>query len=390
MTTEASWLSDPMFVLAMLLLVAAGAEALAHTRFGRPLGGALLAIALGAVLANLGIIPTASNAPPMYEQLLAVGASISIFLMLLDVHLAALKRAGATMLIAFAVGALGTVLGVLLAFYLTGAGEWLGQFAAPMSGMYVATYIGGSANFNALALHYNVVHEGVLFAGANAVDNVATSLWLIALLSLPRLVHRWMGTRPAAADQLQPEAGPVAAPRQLTLGSLAILLAMAFLAYWLSGVIAAALAAAGWSVPTVLILTSMALLAAQLPLVQQLGGAQLLGTYGAYLFLAVIGAYCDLASLVELGRIGGLLMLFVSIAVLVHGLVVFGGGALLRIKPEVMAVASSANIGGAATALPISSGLGRPDLLLPGILVGSLGSALGSYLGFAMVWLLAG
>jgi uncharacterized membrane protein len=383
-------MSDPLFVLAMLALVAASAERLAQTRLGRPLGGALLAIALAAVLANLRIIPTASNAPPLYEQLLAVGASVSIFLMLLDVHLAALRRAGAAMLIAFAIGALGTVIGVLVAFYLTGAREWLGEFAAPMSGMYVATYIGGSANFNALALHYDVVHQGLLFAGANAVDNVATSLWLIALLILPRLVHRWLGTRPLLADTADAASESLPPPRELTLASLSTLLAMAFGAHWLAGMLAGQGATMGLPVPAVLILTTLALIAAQLPAVQRLGGAQLLGTYGAYLFLAVIGAYCDLAALIELGRIGAMLMLFVGLAVLVHGLVVFGGGALLRLSPEVMAVASSANVGGAATALPISNGLGRPDLLLPGILVGSLGTALGSYAGFAVVWLLAG
>ena len=99
---------------------------------------------------------------------------------------------------------------------------------------------------------------------------------------------------------------------------------------------AEASAARGAAIPAVLILTTLALLAAQLRPVQALGGADLLGTYGAYLFLAVIGAYCDLASLAELGRIGALLALFVGLAVLIHGLVAFGGGALIGIEPEVM------------------------------------------------------
>ena len=38
--------------------------------------------------------------------------------------------------------------------------------------------------------------------------------------------------------------------------------------------------------------------------------------------------------------------------------------------------------------MPIATGLRRMDLLLPGILVGSLGNAIGTYAGFLMVgWL---
>ncbi len=47
-----------------------------------------------------------------------------------------------------------------------------------------------------------------------------------------------------------------------------------------------------------------------------------------------------------------------------------------------MAVASQANIGGGTSALALARSLNRPDLVLPAILIGSLGLALGTYLGF--------
>jgi uncharacterized membrane protein len=381
-------MSDPVYVFFMLCAVAATAEWLAQRGPGRKLGGAMIALGLAALLANLGVIPTASNAPPLYGQVVAIGAPVSIFLMLLGVHLAALRRAGGVMLAAFALAAAGTMVGVTVAFWLTDASEWLGRFAAPLGGMYVATYIGGGANFNALALHYGVVDEAALFAGANAVDNVATTLWIGALLVLPGLVHGLLRSRPAAAGAATLD--PPGSSPAVTLGSLATLLALTLGAHWISGVISEASAARGAAIPAVLILTTLALLAAQLRPVQSLGGADLLGTYGAYMFLAVIGAYCDLAALAELGRIGGLLALFVGLAVLIHGAVAFGGGVLLRIEPEVMAVASSANIGGATTAMPIARSLGRMDLLLPGILAGSLGNAVGTYAGFLAAWWLGG
>jgi len=114
----------------------------------------------------------------------------------------------------------------------------------------------------------------------------------------------------------------------------------------------------------------------------------MLGVFGSYLFLAVVGASCDLEALAGLGRVGGLLVLFVALVLLIHGLVQFGLGRLLRLSPEVLAIASSANVGGTLTIMPIATGLKRMDLLLPGILVGSLGNAIGTYAGFLMVgWL---
>jgi hypothetical protein len=174
-----SFTDDSLYILAVLLASAALAEWLSRKPGFRLVGGALIVIVLVAILANLGVVPTFSaTAPPLYGQLLSVGAPVAIFLLLLDVHLAALKKAGGPMLLAFGLGAAGTMVGVMTSARITGVGEWLGELAAPFTGMFVATYTGGSANFNALALHYDVMREGVLYAGANAVDNTVTAFWM--------------------------------------------------------------------------------------------------------------------------------------------------------------------------------------------------------------------
>jgi uncharacterized membrane protein len=388
-------MTDPLFILTVIVASVALADRASRTRVGQRVGGAVIVIVLVAVLANVGVVPSASEAPPLYDHLLSVGAPVSIFLLLLDVHLSALRRAGGLMLGAFALGATGTVIGVLVAGWATGAGRFLGEYAAPLSGMYTATYIGGGANFNALALHYDLVREGNLFAAANAVDNVVTVAWLAALLVLPGLLRRAL--RRPAADGSADEAlsGVEAATHEHAesppgLRDLAVLPAMALGAHWLSLRIAEWAAARGVEVPAILVLTTLALIAAQLPAVRRLNGAQVLGTYGAYLFLAVIGAYCDVAALAELGRLGLLLLAFVGLAVLVHGLFLFGAGMALRLPPEVLAVASSANVGGSTTVMPVARHLGRMDMLLPGILAGSVGNAAGTYIGFVMVRLLSG
>ena len=376
-------MSDPIYLLAVLAATAAIAEWLGRRAVGRWLGGAIITLILGILLANVGVIPTITNAPPLYGYLVSVGAPVAIFLLLLDVHLGALRRAGLPMLVAFGIGSTGTLVGVATAFWLTDADAWLGEFAAPVGGMYAATYIGGSSNLTAVALHFGVTDEPALFAGVNVADGIGGTLWLTALVMLVQLLHRLCGTRPdpACLDKLEAED-----IRPVTVSSIGGLLALAFASFWISQQLSDWTADRGLRIPAILILTTLALLMAHVPAVQRLGGARMLGLFAAYLFIAVIGASCDFEALAGLGRTGGLLVLFVALVLLVHGVVQFGVGRLLRLSPETLAIASSANIGGTLTILPIARGLRRMDLLLPGILVGSLGNAIGTYAGFLMVW----
>jgi uncharacterized membrane protein len=109
--------------------------------------------------------------------------------------------------------------------------------------------------------------------------------------------------------------------------------------------------------------------------------------YAVYLFLTVIGAFCDVHALASLGTLGLVLLAFTAVTVLVHGIIVFGAAWLFRMDLDGAAVASQANVGGSTSALALAKSLGREDLILAGILLGSLGNAIGTFLGFAVVGL---
>ncbi|MEO5588624.1 MAG: DUF819 family protein, partial [Gemmatimonadaceae bacterium] len=156
-------------------------------------------------------------------------------------------------------------------------------------------------------------------------------------------------------------------------------------AYAISSWLSRTLAGYGYNVPSILIITTLALVLAQIPATTALRGARVLGMYGVYLFLAVVGAFCDVRALAQLGRLGFVLFAFASILVLVHGMVTFGVARVFRMDLAAAAVASQANIGGSTSALALAKSLGREDLLVPGILLGSLGNALGTFLGFLVV-----
>jgi len=68
---------------------------------------------------------------------------------------------------------------------------------------------------------------------------------------------------------------------------------------------------------------------------------------------------------------------------------VYSAAYLFKIDSVVASIASQANIGGGTSALALARSLGREDLVLPSILIGSLGYAVGTFLGFwvAESWL---
>ncbi len=384
-------IQSPLALLAVLAVGVTVAELLGRLAWGRKVGAALIVIVVGALLANFRIVPPAGAGGPVYDPIFSVVTPAAIFLILLEANLKALRKAGGPMLIAFGLGAAGTVAGVLAAGLLTPARAMLGETFGPLSGMFAGTYIGGSANFNAIALHYGVMREGDVYATAVVVDNIATGVWILITVAMPVLLYRTgLFGKPGERTAALPEDAPDAAVVAPLTGSLALALPLALA---LTGVVIANLLA-GWlkglgvAVPSILILTTLALALAQVPAIARLTLVRPLGLYGVYLFLIVVGASVDIAALIASGPLGLMLMAFVTILMLVHGVVLIAAAQLLKIEPEIVAIASNANIGGATSAVSLAEAFGREDLVLPGLIAGTIGTAIGTYVGFAVVAIL--
>ena len=382
-------MSDSLFVAAVLCGLVALSEWLVRKTPARHIGSALLVILLTAVVANLGLIPTGSTAEapvPVYDGVFSILAPLSIFWLLLAVDLRAVLRAGPAVVGMFLVGTAATAVGVLVGMWAVKGPETIGPSFNALGGMFAGTYTGGSLNFNAVAIGYRVMEDGPLFAGAVAVDNIVTTVWIMATLALPRLLIPFWPTRAVAADGATAAAGPLLGIEDDTETlhplDLGLILSLGLGALWVSEWAARALAEAGMAVPGILILTLVALVIAQFPVAARLKGARLLGMVGVYLFLAVVGAFCDVVALRGLGSLGVTLLAFTSVAVAVHGLVVFGVARLFKVDLAIAAVTSQANVGGGTSALALARSLGRDDLVLPAVLVGSLGTALGTFVGF--------
>ena len=380
-------MTDSIFILFVLCLNVVICEWLIKKPGFSHIGTALLVILLTAIEANLGVIPTTET--PIYEGIFGYIAPFSLFLLLLSVNLKDLRQAGLPMLTMFLVGSAGTVIGVFVSVWAFAAPQTVGKLFYALAGMFTGTYIGGSINFHAVALHYGVSKAGNLFVAATAADNIMTALWMVVTLSLPRFLQSRFPRKPLALTASDTPENPSANDsfsdsETVTPNDLAILLALGFGSVFLSKQLAALVP----GIPFVLILTTFALVFAQFRVVNKLQGSRLLGLFGVYIFLAVIGAYCDMAALLNDGQLAVILFGMILLLVLIHAVIVFGVGAAFRLDWDVLGIASQANIGGATSALALARSLNRPDLQLPAVLVGTLGNAIGTYLGILVAEML--
>ncbi|MDE2971299.1 MAG: DUF819 family protein [Acidobacteriota bacterium] len=341
-------------------------------RFFRAMSAGLMCLVFGMILSNSGLLPGDAEA---YYQLGNIWVNAAIVLVLLNVDLRTLLAAGKPMLGAFGIGAAGTMLGTAIAtFLLAGA---IGPETWKLTGQFTGTYIGGGANFYALAGAFGT--DPNIMSGAVAADVIVTACWLATCLVIPALLYGGKGLDPVRKGD-----APMTLEQRLKESgeSLRMMDFFGLSAITLGAMVAARLLAAAVPVvPAVLWLTTIALVLGHTPPVRRLRGAPVLGNSLLYLFLAGNGAQ-SLVS--EMLAYGPSLFFYALITVGIHGLVIFGIGRLLRFDAGTLVVASQANIGGAASAVAIATARGYGDKLLPGIAVALGGYAFGNYLGFGM------
>lgn len=375
------FIENPVYVFGVLCLMVIMAVYTAKTKLGKKFGAALLVILFTAVIANSKLIPSASNSIPLYDGIFKYLAPISIFYLLLGVNLTSIKKAGAPMIILFLIGSLATTLGILIAWFIISPQEIIGQDGNIIAGMLTGTYTGGSVNFNAIALEYDFQKRGNLYAGTIAVDNVVTTLWIIFTLAFPSILRKFWKDKKVNTFSKKVT---VEENESINFRSLIWLIFLGISSYYISELVSQAFP----KIPSILTLSTIGIILAQTRFVSSLKGSHILGLYLVYIFLAVIGAYCEISSVIELKEVGVTLLLFASVAVILHGIILILIGSLIYKDWEMISIASQANIGGGTTAIALAETFNRKELILPAILVGTLGNALGTYLGFLVIFLL--
>jgi uncharacterized membrane protein len=292
-------------------------------------------------------------------------------------------------------GSVGVVLGGFLAFAL---GQWIVtpqswpiHFPLPADswkafGTLAGSWIGGTGNMT--AAHAALEGSAEHLTMAAAADQMVYLIWLPLLLgsrAFAAKFNEWMRVPPdrlammdrAAADHGGKDAAPTMVQLlYLALAALGITWVSLVLSDELPPVVVGGATVVTASTWLILLVTTLSLAGSATPL-RRLPGAQPIAIAIIYVYVARIGATMDLstASLETMGAF--VLMAYVWIAV--HGLFILAGAWLFRVDVHTLAIASAANIGGAASA-PIVAAHHRESLVPASILMAMIGYALGNYL----------
>jgi len=348
--------------------------------WGRKYTGVMLMMMLAIILSNLRVIPTAA---PVYDTVWEYLVPTAIALLLFQADLRKIIRESGPVLIAFIIGAVAVVVGSLFAVSLLD----LGDSEAQLAGVFTASYIGGSLNFAAVAEAADF-RDGALLAASVAADNVVTNLHFLLIILLPGIA--WMGRR--YPTHHMENAGPVDEGLKpgihriadLELPGLLSGLALAFALAALGGLLADL---ADYPQFSILVITLLALAVGTLfpRQVARLSGHNDAGNVLIFIFLASIGATADIWVLIEIAPI---LFVFATIIVTIHLAILFVAGYFLKFDMAELIMASAVCIGGPSSAAALASAKGWRELLIPGVLAGSLGYVIGSFIGVMLLeWL---
>ena len=398
-------------LFAVLACVAAAAIYLEqHYRWAAKMTGCVLALLGSMLLTNLHIIPTEAKT---YDFIWDYIVPLSIPMLLFEADIRKIGKRSGRLMIVFLIGGLGTIVGGLLAYQLLRSVIPGLAKAVPMM---IGTYTGGTINLVAMADNYHASSE--LVSAAVVADDLVMVVYLFILMAVPegtfylslsRRKDKRAGLNKSPLSQAagyehtsvsgktgQEEADSQSAsywrPKKVSLQSVAAIFALSVFIVAVSSTAADYLSAvipkSGFLLTLLngllgneylLITTITMLLATLFPnKVGKLDGAQEIGTYLIHIFFAVIGVPASISLIVKKAP---LLLIFCLMIVTMNMLFSFISGRLLHFNNEEIAIASNANIGGPTTAAAMAVARGWGELIVPSILVGTLGYVLGNYYG---------
>lgn len=359
-----------------------------HKKWFGNLSGILVTMISMSILSMTGVVPVASSSKvsvDVYELVFSYFIPISIPLLLFSSNILKIVKESGKLLVAYILGAIGIVLGSLIAYSIFDLGDESGYTA----GVIVATLIGGSVNFIATAEILNF-STNPLFTATVAVDNFVANLHTLLMFLIPSLAFlaRFF-VKPKKENSIEVKAKKED-KASISMERIAVSIFIAALIAGLGKLIAPYLQDL---INTelnlsILLITGFSILAANLfpNLLKSLANTAFsIGLWMMYVFLAVIGAATNLQDIFGIGL--NLLWFYLTIMTF-HLLFMFSLAKLFKLDVYEVVISSAANIMGPSVAAPMAASMGQKNLVTPAILVGILGYVIGTFIGVSIAMLL--
>lgn len=366
-------------VFTAILVLSALAFASERTVIGQKITGTVVVILLAIAAANVGLIP---HSAPAYGFVFSYVVPVLIPLFLFQADVRRLAKEASRTTAAFLVATLSTVAGVIVAALLLdlsqlGAASDLAaeRREAGIVGLFASTYIGGSVNYAALGEITGLSSDASFFSAATAADNLFSAVFLSVIALIPGA--QWLTRRfvPHTAGNDVTIGKPDVTPASIVYSLAAagsIVAVTDLLCWWLE--------IPSWRYAIMTLITVG--IATALPQVRVwFAGAFEIGVALSFTFFAAIAAGADIRAMIS---VAPLLIVLVLILLSVHLIVLLAVGRRLGLTIPELLTASNAAILGATTAPAMAAAKGWHDQVTPGVLVGVIGYALGTFIGTAL------
>ncbi len=335
------------------------------------------------IFSNTGLMV---NKSPVYDFMGDTVLPMFLIIMLLDVDVKSAVRVMGKGIFVMLFGTAGVIIGAPIAYFLVKSG--LGPEAWKGFGALAGSWIGGTGNMAAVS--EGLQTPGEAFGLAVIADNVVYLIWLPLMLS-SKNITKWF-SKFAKVDKnriemLENTSGELnKAKGKLEMRHLLYLFFFGLFFAWLAGKLAGylpavppVLTAGSWKI---LLVTTFGIILSTTK-ARNIPGSHQLAMALIYLFVANMGARANISNLADQVPwfiFGAYIWIFI------HGAFCILGARLFRVDIHSTAIASAANIGGAASA-PVVAAYHNEKLVPVSILMALIGYAVGNYGAFAAAWL---
>ncbi|MCR3722479.1 MULTISPECIES: DUF819 family protein [Prauserella salsuginis group] len=334
---------------------------------------------LGAALLNtVGVFGESDSVDATGDAVKDALLPAMILLLLFKCDIRKIIKLGPKLLLTFVISALSIAVGFVIAFLIFQA--TLEGEAYKALGALAASWTGGSANL--VAVQSIVDAPETLIGYVLIVDTVLYSLWLLVMFSSVGVADRFNQWAKAKAINFDGHAADEQ-ERSIDLTSLMTLIGFSLLvsalATWVGGLLPELGDVVTGTTWTILIVSVLGLVIASTRFGRTAGSSEL-AMVMLYVIIGIIASGSDFSSLAE----APLYLLIGVIALIVHATVMVVYAKLTKSELASLAVASTANLGGMASAPVVASAFHR-QMVPVGVLFALIGAFSGTFVGLATV-----
>ena len=339
--------------------------------------------AVPAIMSNTGIL---SQTSPVYDWLSSTVLPMFIVIMLLKVDVASTVRIMGRGIFVMLFGTAGVIIGAPIAFLLVK--NRLPEDVWKAFGTLAGSWIGGTGNMAAVSDGLGTSGQG--FGLAVLGDNLVYIVWLPILLgskNLSKFFNRFTKVDNKRIQMLEMACTEIQQKQEsVKMRHFLYLLLLGLLCTWIAQYLSVmlpefkpVLTTSSWKI---LLITTMGLLLSLTP-ARNIPASHELAMALVYIFVANMGAKANISGL---SASAGWFILGCYIWIAMHGTFCVLGAYLLKVDIHSTAIASAANIGGAASA-PVVAAHHNEKLVPASILMALIGYAIGNYGALLAAWL---